>query len=54
MILVSKRCLFLKYLICIDAIAVDYRANLNTLVPRNALLLVAVNSGVQFQRRPKS
>ena len=33
--------LFLKYFICIDAIALDYRVNLNTLVLRNALLLVA-------------
>jgi hypothetical protein len=27
---------------CIDAIAVDYLVNLNTLVPRNALLLDAL------------
>ena len=30
MILISKRSLFLKYLICIGAIAVDYRAIVGT------------------------
>ena len=48
---ISNMSLFLKYFICIDAIALDYRVNLNTLVPRNVLLVDAPNSG---QRRLKS
>jgi len=50
----GSKSLFLKYLICIDAIAVDYLVNLNTLVPRNVLLVDAANSGLQCQRRLKS
>ena len=45
---------FLKYLFRIDAIAVNYLVNLNTLVPRNVLLVDAANSGLQCQRRLKS
>jgi hypothetical protein len=41
-LVISKRSLFLKYLIRIDAIAVGYLVNLNTLAPRNALLLDAL------------
>ena len=53
-LVISRRSLFLKYLFCIDAIAVDYLVNLNTLVPRNVLLVDAANSGLQCQRRLKS
>jgi len=44
--LISNISLFLKYFICIDAIALDYRSILIIQCDENAWLLDAANSGV--------